>query len=301
MIRLWVLLMFASCFTMATVLQPHFEGLREEHNGDAGILETLLGDSRRLFANHFFTKADAYFHRGFYPGIFDTAVPEQDSDLSGKPDAHEDDHSAHSPGDAHEKPHDEHDGHDAHHKEMSSFLQPPIDWIERFGRHFIPTQHTHLEGASSREILPWLRLSADMDPKRVQTYVTASYWLRTHMDRPQEAEAFLREGLKANPDSYEILFELGKIYLENKKEPRTAHNIFRLAAIKWDRQESAGLKPDPHLHAEMLGEMVRADDDLNNLPGKLADLEELEKFTANKQAVQDSIDEVKKKLAEKSK
>ena len=27
-----------------------------------------------------------------------------------------------------------------------NFLGPPRDWIERFGRHFIVTEHTHLEG-----------------------------------------------------------------------------------------------------------------------------------------------------------
>lgn len=276
MIRLCLVLMFASCFTLATVLQPQFEQLRNEHTSDASILEALLGDSRRLFANHFYTKADAYLHRGFYPGIFDGPMPEEESHLTGHHDDHDEDH----------------------HKETSSFLQPPVDWIERFGRNFIPTQHMHLQGLNTREILPWLRIAADMDPKMIQTYVTASYWLRTHMNKPLEAEAFLREGLKANPDSYEILFELGKVYSDAKKEPGTARNIFRLAVIKWDRQEAAGLKPDPHLHAEMLGEMVRTDAEQNNLTNWLADLEELEKFTANKEAVQKSIEQVKAKLAE---
>ncbi len=34
-------------------------------------LNVLMGDSRRMFANHFFVKADAYFHSGFYPTVFD--------------------------------------------------------------------------------------------------------------------------------------------------------------------------------------------------------------------------------------
>jgi tetratricopeptide (TPR) repeat protein len=277
MIRLLVLLMFASCFTLATILQPQFEQLRLRNTADAGVMEELLGDSRRLFANHFFTMADAYFHSGFYPGIFDAPRLEEESPLTSEHNEHEEEHHH-------------------HHHETSTFLLPPVDWIERFGRHFIPNQHTHLEGANSREFLPWLRLSADMDPRRVQTYLTASYWLRAEMNRPTEAEAFLREGLRANPDSYEILFELGKVYNDNKKDPRTARNIFSLAVRKWERQEAAGLKPDPPTHVEILGEMVRVDEEQNDLNNWLADLQALEKVTANPKAVQTSIEQVKAKL-----
>ena len=31
----------------------------------------LLGDSRRMFANSFYVKADEYYHSGYYPTIFD--------------------------------------------------------------------------------------------------------------------------------------------------------------------------------------------------------------------------------------
>ena len=59
-----------------------------------------------------------------------------------------------------------------------NFLGPPRDWIERFGRHFIITEHTHLQGAKEREILPWLRISAELDPQKIETYTVAAYWLR---------------------------------------------------------------------------------------------------------------------------
>ena len=35
----------------------------------------------------------------------------------------------------------------------------------------------------------------------------------------------LRDGLRANPDSYEILLELGKYYNETKKDPVRARNV----------------------------------------------------------------------------
>ena len=37
------------------------------------VFDLLLGESRRAFAMHAFIKADAYFHSGFYPSVFDLA------------------------------------------------------------------------------------------------------------------------------------------------------------------------------------------------------------------------------------
>src|SRR5438309_1796727 len=93
---------------------------------------------------------------------------------------------------------------------LATIVQPrAADWIERFGRHFLITQHSHLSGGNEREILPWLRFSAELDPQRVETYTVAAYWLRS-MGKIVEAERFLRDGLLANPGSPEILFELGR-------------------------------------------------------------------------------------------
>ncbi len=35
------------------------------------IFNVVLGDSRRMFANEFYVKADEYYHSGYYPTIFD--------------------------------------------------------------------------------------------------------------------------------------------------------------------------------------------------------------------------------------
>ena len=121
--------------------------------------------------------------------------------------------------------------HEEHEKQMN-FLGPPRDWIERFGRHFIVTEHTHLEGNKEREILPWLRISAELDPQKIETYIVAAYWLRD-LGKVKEAERFLRQGMLNNPDSYEILFELGRLYYENDHDTARARKIWDLALRKW--------------------------------------------------------------------
>src|SRR5580692_3533083 len=66
---LMVLLMAIVCFSLAAWLEPRIQIFQQARSAD--MMSLLLGDSRRMFANHFFVKADAYFHSGFYPSIFD--------------------------------------------------------------------------------------------------------------------------------------------------------------------------------------------------------------------------------------
>jgi hypothetical protein len=277
-IRIYIIFMLVCCFTMATVLDAQFSRLRSKTDTSAGMLTAMMGDSRRMFANHFFAVADAYFHSGFYPTIFDNQRNREGSHLT--EEAHE---------------HEGAGGHDDHHEE--TFLGPPKDPIERFGRHFIPNVHTHLSNGNEGEILPWLRISAMMDPKRVDTYITASYWLRTSLQKPDEAERFLREGLRANPDSYEILLELGRVYFYNKNNARVARNIFALARDKWLKQEADGEKPESADYEEILGELVRVDRHEGDLKSVLADLEQLIKVSHSPDTLQAEIRDVMGKLA----
>ena len=67
-----MLFLLSLCFALATYLEPRSLSWGERGTSD-NILKIVLGDGRRMFANHFFIKADAYFHSGYYPSIFDQA------------------------------------------------------------------------------------------------------------------------------------------------------------------------------------------------------------------------------------
>lgn len=284
MTKLLLSLIFVCCATLATALGPAFQTLAARGGNSASPLLALVGDSRRLFANQFFVMADVYFHSGYYPTIFNKTQKEQSSRL----DVTEQSDAKPSKSGRHEVKDDD-----------DSFLGPPRDWIEAFGRHFFPTVHTHLDGGDAREIMPWLKLSAEMDPNRIETYVTAAYWLRTRLNKPDDAEQFLRQGLRANPDSYEILLELGRVY-NDKKNYRVARNIWELALGKWNQQDKAKLEPDPHAREEILGELVRDDQRAKDDPQLLIDLEALEKVAAGKAVLDKQIQEVKARLAHQS-
>lgn len=274
MTRLLLTLGFVSAFSLSTWLQPRFAAMQRSPNGSDSALGLLMGESGKLFANHFLLKADAYFHSGAYPSVFDTVTNKEPTAITGQSDDH--DH------DQHGEPHEE------------SIYGAPHDWIEWLDHSFIPTIHTHLDKpGEAREILPWLKLSAELDPQKITTYVAASYWLRHDPTHADEAEPFLRQGLRANPDSYEILLELGKYYQENKKDQVRARNVWELAWAKWQKQEAAGKKPDELVGAEILGELVTEARTRGDVQSQIRYLERLKQFGFDAESLQKQIDKLK--------
>ena len=222
----------------------------------------LFGEGRRMFANHFAVKADVYLHSGFYPSIFDQAAQQQTSEAD-----HESHAEAHAEEHGHDHDHDHSEGHECPecHKCNSTFMGEPRDWLEKLGRNFMVTEHTHLEGGSEREILPWLKLSAQLDPQRIETYTVASYWLSEHLNQPEEAEKFLREGLRANPQSYEILLDLGRLYEQRFHQPERARGVWRLALRRWDETEAGKDKPDKIGRSSILSNLAESELKSRNL------------------------------------
>lgn len=274
----WITLcaLLALCFTLAAVLQG-----RRGRAGDApelprGFVAVALGDSRRLLANHIFLKADAYYHLGYYPSIFDHR---------------EEEHPVAIASDAGlQQTHDEHD---------CAYLHQPLDWMDRFGRHFYPSEHVHADEqgvGTEREMLPWLRLAAELDPQRVETYTVAAYWLRSRLGKYEEAEQFLREGLRANPGNPEILFELGRVFFENRQDSFRARNLFEMALRKWDEREAGQPEPNIFLRQQILGKLVLLEEKEQRWAKAVQWLQELKKLSPHPDALEKEI----RKLQEKA-
>lgn len=291
-------LLITVCFTTATTMQPLAVGWSARAQAES-VLKVLLGDGRRIFANHFYTQADVSFHSGYYPSIFDSREKPAASPMEGGHDDHGE-ADGHNDADAHHEHGEQcNHGEDAHEKEMA-FLNQPRDWIERFGRHFFVTDHTHLSKGKEREILPWLRLSAELDPQRVETYTVAGYWLRTQLGKVDEAEEFLRDGLRANPRSYEILFALGQLLYENRQDADRGRNLLEVALRRWQEQESAKEEPDLAGLREIVLTLARLEEGEGNLPRAIQHLEMAKKISPQPEALQKQIDELKAKLPPKA-
>lgn len=278
------------CFGLAAELDTWFQAWAGNRAQSADMLNVLLGDGRRMFANHFYVKADAYFHSGFYPTVFDNREAFQTA------------HMAEDSGTVGGR----------NQGEETGFLGKPRDWIDAFSRQFFPSEHTHLdqggaqgqangagdlgEGSEVREILPWLRLSADLDPNRVETYTVTAYWLRERMGKVAEAEKFLRDGLRENPGSYEILYELGRVYSENKNDPARARNLWEAALRQWQRQEAAQAEPDKYLFNQIAAHLAMLEQKEGNYRQALVYLEMWKTRSPSPESVQKFIEEVRQKL-----
>lgn len=271
-------------FGLAAKLDPIFESWPGSRTQSTDLITTVLGDSRRMFANQFYVKADEYYHSGYYPTIFDNRAAFATA------------HMAEDTGAVSSKNHGDEEG----------FLGAPRDWIDAVGRHFFPDRHTHLDegGAAGdlsgtenvREILPWLKLSAKLDPDNVTTYTVTAYWLRIRMQRVAEAEQVLREGLRNSPRSFEILFELGRLYSESEHDDGRARNVWELAARYWNK-----LPPQDKTDNKLIFEQITTH--LANLEANDGNYDRaIEWFNAAKtvsntpQDIQRNIDDLKKKI-----
>jgi tetratricopeptide (TPR) repeat protein len=260
-------------FALATGLASRAGGWSARTKSD-NVFGMMFGDGRKLFANHFFTMADVYFHSGYYPSVFDKNAEEEKDIISashGKKETEED-------------------------EKNEDFLGKPKDWIDAFGRNFRVTKHTHLENNNEREILPWLRLAADLDPQKIETYTVGAFFLREHLGRTHEAEAFLREGLRNNPDSCEILFELGRLYRDGLHDRDRARNVWELGVKKFLARSADEMKEDKLVLDELAVNLARLEDEAGNYGHAINWFHLAQKVSPDPSALQQQIDKIQKKM-----
>ena len=287
----FVCLLLVLAFSLATKLGLEEEQrLAENGAGDDDPIAHWLGDSRRLFAMSFYVKADAYFHSGYYPTIFDNNAPFKTAHIADEADAEESKNIG---------------------SETTAFGHPN-NWIERFELNFYPTTHTHLDlgGASGpsgnldqaaqvKEIMPWLKLSSRLDPNRIETYLVAAFWLRVRMHRVNDAEVFLREGLRTNPGNSAILYELAELYRVDRKQPAQARNLYLAALDSWHQENDGQTKPDKFLFSHIVTGLYRLEKGEGNTAKAIEYLKLLKTVSPVPDIIQTQIDALEQKSAVK--
>jgi len=266
--------LLALAFTLATGLAPRAAAW-SQRDKSGNLFGMMFGDGRKLFANQFFTMADVYFHSGYYPSIFDKNSGEQKEIIAashGKKESEED-------------------------EKREDFFGKPRDWIDAFGRNFRITQHTHLEHHDEREILPWLRLAADLDPQKIETFTVGAFFLREHLNRADQAEAFLREGLRNNPGNCELLFDLGRLYHESLHDPDRARNVWELAHGKFILLPPQQQKDDKLVFDEIVVNLARLEEETGNYAQAIHWLRAAQTVSPNPAALEQQIEDLRKKLA----
>ena len=274
-------LLLVLAFCLAARVGPHLEArLVANGAGDDDPIARWLGDSRKMFAMSFYVKADAYFHSGYYPTIFDNNAPFKTAHMAEDSGAEKSKNTG----------------------DENNFLGQPHDWIERINRSVFPSHHTHLDegGASGdlgdssqvKEILPWLKISAELDQHRIETYLVTAYWLRVRMGKVNEAEDFLRDGLRANPGSAAIIFELGQLHFEGRHDPDHARNLYLLALENWGKENAGKEEQDKFLLEHIAGALFKLEKQVGHIPKAVEYLKLLKRVSPNPDAIQKQIDEL---------
>jgi tetratricopeptide (TPR) repeat protein len=281
-LRLILILLFVAALSVATYLQPRLSARAQAEGQSGSLLVLLLGDGRKMFANQLYAKADDYFHRGEYPSIFDHQARNEEDHMTSAATHEGHDHASGN--------HDHAEGeHDAHEDAAS----PQSDWLADFGRHFYPTEHVHLESQDAREMLPWLRLSVEMDPHQVQVYAVTAYFLRDRMGRVDETEEFLREGLRNNPRNAEILYQLGCCF-RKRDDPARANNLWVAALASWREFEQPKKDPDLLLLRNILDGLILVAEKKGSIQQALEYLQQLKVVSPSPERIQGKIDELKR-------
>lgn len=273
---IWLSALAALAFTLAVSLAPR-AAVWSAHGKSDNFFSLMLGDARRLFANQFFAMADVYFHSGYYPSIFDQNA-EKEKEMIAETRGHKESEDE---------------------EKNEDFFGKPRDWIDAFGRNFKITHHTHLENGSEREILPWLWLSANLDPQNPTVFSVGAYYLREHLHRPTEAEKFLREGIRNNPDNCELLFELGRVYHEADHDAARARNVWLLAAEKYAKLAEPQQKEEKVVYEETIVHLATLEDEAGNYPQAIEWLRAAQKISPAPGELQKQIDAIQKKIQAK--
>ena len=275
--------MLVLVFTLATAVEAEFKKTTIGVSDD-GAFTKLLGDGRRLFSGQSVAMADVYLHSGFYPSIFDSVENKGTKAIQAT-----DDHNDHA--------HDEHDDdHDAEHEKAMDFMGQPLDPLAGFIRNFRVTQHSHLENGEEREVIPWLKLAIELDPQAVETYAATSFWLRKNLKRVEDARDILREGIRNNPKSFELLYAMGLIYEQDDKNDAKARNIWLAAKRFWEQQSSEAKEASLDSYGKITASLARLENEAGNLPLAIQYFELAKLTSPNPQAVQKQIDDIRSRM-----
>ena len=95
------------------------------------------------------------------------------------------------------------------------------------------------------------------------------------------------------------MFELGRIYSEDKKDKVHARNIWEQAFYQWKRKASQETEPDVILGRQILVYLARLEEDAGNFEKAIQYLQEVSKMRGD-DVMQKQIDELRGKLNNRS-
>jgi len=203
-------LMVVVCLIMTSLIAVKVDVYNQAYaidrpTADVPVFMRFLGEGRSIVSSLSILQADRYFHGGV--GHFAEeheegfAITEREHKVCEHPEEH---------------------------------VIPDVSQINilfRISREIEATEHIHLDDDQLKEIIPWLYYAAEIDSRNIQAYTLTAYYLCDRLGETDQGISFLREGLRKNPDSWEINAELGRIYSQHLNNHEAAMQYFSKAWV----------------------------------------------------------------------
>ncbi len=177
---------------------------------NSSALATMLGEFRTSMSDIMFIKTERYLHGGvgYLPHHAESAPSA--GDLADEVDEHQ--------GELGIPDDDEVDDHSGTPTLIPAAGQDFRGFIGRLHREVKPWRdpdkpHIHTDG---RELLPWFRIMTATDPHYVRGYVAGGFWVQSHST--EAALTFVEEGLKNNPDAFQLHVSRGLLLIKEARE-----------------------------------------------------------------------------------
>ncbi len=207
--------------------------------GGEDPIAVLFGDMRAMIGREMIAKADEYFHGGV------TGLHHHDEfshHHHGDSDEHEEGHGEehHHAHDGEEHQHEIHEDHDdGHHHHEGEEQEEELSYVAisdpwRFITDQVkpPRVERHLQGKTTRELLPWLWAAMRISDNDIRAYQNAAYVLDALYNQPEKALEVYRLGIQKNPASYELEFNIAEMLFVHFKRKDEAEAHFHAARDK---------------------------------------------------------------------
>lgn len=196
-------------------LEPHrYEGgrsrdARQRDLRNSGAIARMLGEFRTSMSDIMFLKTERYLHSGIgfasHASVKDDSVSKATKTL----ESHQ-----REVGQSHGPEMDE-----SHPETLiksgDDDFRGPIGWLHRQVQPWQdPSKpHSHTDGT---ELLPWFKVMTLSDPHYVRAYALGGWWLKR--ESLEEALKFVDEGIKNNPEAFQIHYMRGNILFDMAKK-----------------------------------------------------------------------------------
>jgi hypothetical protein len=119
------------------------------------------------------------------------------------------------------------------------------------------------------------------------------------MHKTAEANQVLLEGLRENPGSCDILFELGRLYAESDHDTNRAENVWLAAARNWRPVEGSydTVTANNFIFEKIATQLAETELNAGHPQQAIQWFQAAQKVSNTQDALQARIDEIKKEMA----